>query len=64
MSPTLGRIVHYHTHLGITVAAIVTQVLDNETINLTMFAPMGATEGRLSVKQGDEPGCWNWPPRV
>ncbi len=63
MNPTVGRIVHYHTHLGVTVAAIVTWINEDESVNLTMFAPMGATEGRIGVKQGNESGCWSWPPR-
>ncbi len=63
MSLTRGCIVHYHTHLGFTLAALVTWINEDGSVNLTTFASLGATEGRVGVQQGDNPGCWNWPPR-
>lgn len=69
---TLGRIVHYHPHAyeadeGVqTVAAIITQVNADGTVNLTALSPSGGTMPKAKVVMADHvaPGCWSWPPRV
>jgi hypothetical protein len=78
MTPTVGRIVHYHTDFGGTpgvprpVAAMITAVLD-DGVNLTVFVPgysglpLTVPDGGLrTVPEASEPtlGHWNWPPRV
>jgi hypothetical protein len=69
--PTPGRIVHYIASQqdGIlvhnaTYAAIVTCVSSDDTIDITVFCPGGATTSRLVVL-GDSPtpGQAHWPPR-
>jgi hypothetical protein len=78
MVPTLGRIVHYRSALsGEVFAAIVTRVNENGTVALTVFVPLqpnvpdfGVFTGdvgvnrRDNVAEGDQAGCWSWPPRA
>jgi hypothetical protein len=63
--PTVGRIVHYHqrTPAGEIAPAIVTNVLDDTTVNLTVFGDHGNTQAQTSVALGTEPGTWAWPTR-
>ena len=71
MRPSLGRIVHYrHPNIG-SRAAIITRVLDEDTVELTVFytlddGPPGFNSvGQFeAVQQGDQPGQWCEPPRV
>jgi hypothetical protein len=70
MIPSVGRIVHYQrrgsadgVHKSEPSAAIVTAVVDAETVHLCVLNPEGMYFNR-DVKQGDEPGQWQWPPRV
>lgn len=71
MTPTIGRIVHYktvpseqHPESRI-IAAIITDIKEDGAVCLTKFAPgKFATPLKKPVMQGDEPGQWNWPPKV
>lgn len=63
--PSLGRIVHYCDAYGQSVAAIVTRVIEGDTVSLTLFYP-GSTPSPLDfpVKRGRGPSTWSWPERV
>ncbi len=61
MNPTVGRIVHYHSVSGDR-PAIVTQVNDSGTIILTVFYTHETCAG-LICHEGEDLGCWSWPPR-
>lgn len=63
MNPSVGRIVHYHEETGKTFAAMIVAVID-DVVNLTVWNEFGKQFNALNVKQGNEPGQWNWPPRV
>jgi len=75
-TPTVGRIVHYHSFgtpggefKPLPRAAIVTQVNDDGTIGLCAINPTGLFfHERCSAGGPDAdsptPGCWTWPPRV
>ena len=64
--PSVGRIVHY-SHSGTPLAAIITMVHTDTTINLTVFAQNGDSWGRQTVSYNEDRvthGTWSWPPRV
>ncbi|ASR85889.1 hypothetical protein SEA_NIKLAS_4 [Mycobacterium Phage Niklas] len=69
MTPTVGRIVHYHRpgRLGAApLAAIVTEADGTDRVGLVAFCPRAAVQLFLSAVPHAEhptPGCWNWPPR-
>lgn len=69
-TPSVGRIVHYQSygtpggeHKSEPRAAIITGVVDDETVHLCVLNPTGQYFN-LNVKQGNNGGQWNWPPRV
>lgn len=68
MKPTIGRIVLYN-HEGLNglpkeqYPAIVQCVMKDGSLRLVAFGPYDQCI-RYDVTQGDEPGQWNWPPRV
>lgn len=63
MKPTIGRIVHV-TINSRELAAIVTEVFADDTINACVFTPFGP-EQRLHLFEGVAgcENCWHWPPR-
>lgn len=72
-TPTIGRIVHYHSHwkpadAPVTPprAAIVTGVhQDGERVSLTILENGGMSFKRqIKYSEAPAPGCWSWPPRV
>ncbi|AOZ61336.1 hypothetical protein SEA_TINIBUG_4 [Mycobacterium Phage TiniBug] len=69
MTPTVGRIVHYHRPglLGAApLAAIVTAADGTDRVSLVAFEPNACRQHWVSGVQFAEnptPGCWNWPPR-
>ena len=65
MKPTIGRIVHYTIDgAGVVVPAIVVKVYTEEVVNIRVFTNDGENPAhKTSVKKGEQPGCWNWPPR-
>ncbi|MGG1672899.1 hypothetical protein ACIFOE_20125 [Paenibacillus sp. NRS-1783] len=63
MKPSIGRVVHYKDELTSN-AALVIDVHDDETVDLQVFYSDGDICHSTNVKQGDESGQWNWPPRV
>jgi len=70
MKPTVGRIVHYQSYgtpggefKSEPRAAIVTGVVDEETVHLCVLNPTGQFFNQ-NVKQGNGGGQWNWPPRT
>lgn len=69
MTPTVGRIVHYHRPglLGAPpLAAIVTAAYGTDRVSLVAFDPTGAQLPVLAVPYAENPtpGHWNWPPRA
>ena len=69
MKPTVGRTVHYQSYgtpkgeyKSEPRAAIITEVVDDETVHLCVLNPTGMFFN-LNVKQGNAGGQWNWPPR-
>ncbi|MGG6309796.1 hypothetical protein [Paenibacillus macerans] len=69
MKPTVGRIVHYQSYgtpngeyKSEPRAAIITEVVDDETVHLCVLNPTGMFFNQ-NVKQGNNSGQWNWPPR-
>ncbi|AHB79534.1 hypothetical protein PBI_VALIDUS_3 [Mycobacterium phage Validus] len=69
MTPTVGRIVHYHRpgRLGAApLAAIVTAADGTDRVSLVAFDPVNRLQHFISAVEYAEnptPGCWNWPPR-
>ncbi len=50
--------------LGRCVAAIVTDVRDDESIEATAFPPKSAPTAMANVKKGDGAFEWHWPEQV
>ena len=68
MKPSIGRIVHYtgienDDQTPSCLAAIITRVINETTVNLTVFTPF-TTYTVSKVYQGDGIGSWHWPERV
>lgn len=68
MKPTVGRIVYYKSYgtpngefKPEDRAAIITGVVDKETIHLAIMNPTGMFFN-LNVKQGEKGGQWDWMP--
>lgn len=65
MMPTIGRIVHYQKS-GEPLAALITAVNEDGTVNLAVFSSWGSTYPEHRISDAAEPtaGHWNWPPRT
>lgn len=67
MKPTVGHIVHVACEHGSTLPAIITKVMGDEQIQVTVFHPDLPPENRsLKYKVPYPPKGtldWNWPPR-
>jgi hypothetical protein len=68
MTPTVGRIVHYKTPANDewperTLAALITAVNNDGTVNLCCFGMQGLGY-RRNVSEGSGLNQWSWPPRV
>ncbi|MFB6475764.1 hypothetical protein ACFCW7_23170 [Paenibacillus glucanolyticus] len=70
MKPSIGRVVHYQRYgtpngeyKSEPSAAIITGVVDDETVHLCVLNPTGMFFNQ-NVKQGINGGQWTWPPRV
>ena len=70
MTPSIGRIVHYHLsdRADAPRAAIIVDVGSETTVNLQVFTN-GGTPGTVWVphvefSETPKSGCWTWPPRV
>ena len=64
ITPTVGRIVYVGSpHCDHEVAAIVTEVVDNETLKVSAFLP-DSTPLPMTVQYsaGGEAGTWQWTP--
>lgn len=62
--PTIGRIVHYlQAHKDEPNAAIVTSVLPNGNVGITVFGKQGATWhiDNVAWSQEYQEGHWSWP---
>lgn len=74
MTPTVGRIVHFHVEDGSTpVAAIIIRVHSEDCVDLALFPPGPETHSAASIRRTSvsfegivEGGSafWRWPPRV
>lgn len=71
--PSIGRVVHYQRygspsgeHLSEPSPAIITQVLDEETLACQLFVmnPNGVYFNPTPYSEQPKSGHWNWPPRV
>jgi hypothetical protein len=64
VTPTIGRIVHYHvgTEGQDVLPAIITKVHNATCVDLEVFG-VGGYRLPTSVIQGDGPSQWSWPPR-
>lgn len=63
MKPSVGRIVHLRQG-DATLAAVVSKVWSDTTVNLAFFTEDGSCSPRTSVIFGTEDGRWSWPPRA
>jgi hypothetical protein len=61
--PTMGRVVRYVDKRGNEYAAMIAYVVDDTTVNLTVYDHDGSTEGEEEVpySEGKARGCWHWP---
>jgi hypothetical protein len=66
--PTVGRMVYFKTrgsadgvYPPVNFAAIITKVYTNTMVSLATFGEQGL-RFETSVKQGDQPGQWDWMP--
>jgi len=72
MTPTVGRTVHYQSygtpngeHLSLARAAIITQVHQDNFVDLCVLNPTGMFfNHRVSYSDDRQPGTWSWPPRA
>jgi len=79
MTPTIGRIVHFHPQVAsvdvdpdtsplpvLTYAAIVVGVSDGGEIVLLVLPPLAEPWHCTYAKFSETPesGCWTWPPRA
>jgi len=71
--PSIGRIVHFVGERdSINLAALVTAVNEDDTINLAVFGPNGGYGFRQNVKHVEGPvqtteeasGTWHFPERI
>lgn len=76
--PSIGRIVHYASHGGTRLAAIITKVINDTEVSLAVFPPgwekpltIEAATFATEHEVNPDPncidlahGCWTWPPRV
>ncbi len=69
-TPSVGRIVHYHTRGSAdgqfpptVFASIITEVKNPTTVSLATFGPSGL-RFETDVSMGEEPGNWSWPAKV
>lgn len=65
MKPTIGRVVHYQSYNengACAYAAIITQVNEDESVELATFGP-NSVYFQHNVKQAEVPteSHWNWP---
>ena len=58
---TQCRIILYKTGPDSYAPALVTQVNEDRSVNLTLFLPNGSTAGVQNVAEGHEVGNWTWP---
>jgi len=58
--PTIGRIVHYNTEVGI-LSAIICWIHSDDFVNLTVFLPDGNIMAMSNVKFGNNLKEWSWP---
>ncbi|MEC0169905.1 hypothetical protein [Paenibacillus graminis] len=70
MKPTVGRMVHFFSYgtpggeyKSEARAAVITGVVDEANVHLCVLNPTGMFFN-TNVKQGQEGGQWDWPPRV
>lgn len=63
MKPSIGRIVHLNSYHG-PAAALVVGLRGEQATDLQVFYADGQISFLQNVEQGDQPGQWNWPPRV
>jgi hypothetical protein len=70
-APSIGRIVHYvlPTHYApVHCPALVTEVLAEQIVHLTVFAPppYPTIEQRMAITYDDSgyPNTWHWPERT
>ena len=65
MTPTIGRIVHFHTDKSTQAALITgTYATPPDQVDLTVFPRGGGAIAKPAVREGTAPGCWSWPPIV
>jgi hypothetical protein len=69
--PSIGRIVWYQrhgsadgSHLSKPSPAIVTDVLDDQTVDLMVFNPNGLYFQKTAYSADAKAGTWRWPDRV
>lgn len=63
MTPSVGRIVHYH-NMNRDEASIITRVYTDGTVDLTSFPPGNLPSYHDRISEGPGRGQWTWPPRV
>lgn len=73
MTPSIGRVVHYHRygtpngeHLPEPSPAVITKVIDAESKKVQLFVmnPNGLYFNETPYSEEPKPGHWSWPPRV
>lgn len=64
--PSVGRIVHFHScYERQPIAALITSVVDDMAVTLTLFRPGSAPEPVMGrVEYGLALNCWSFPERV
>lgn len=62
--PSISRIVLYTTGQGTVRPAIITGLLEDGDVQLTVFNSEGAVPTEASFSEESIAGCWNWPAKV
>ena len=63
-TPTVGRMLHYREAPDECLAAVVTAVNEDASVNLAYWSAIGGARQIQNVSLGDGPGLAHWPERV
>ena len=64
MKPTVGRIVYYYYNEEIFEPALITEIMPDGVIWLTIFSRFNSVyKSHVEFSETPKGGCWSWPPK-